>query len=297
MEFLEHHTEDRTGELVQKAGRFGPFVGGIFGVVPQCGFSAAASSLYAGRVITPGTLIAIYLSTSDEMIPLLVSEQFPVPEMLRIIVIKAVIGVIAGFLVDLIFFRQRALTGEKKAPGMRIDELCRRENCHCEPEEAHIRPQSETDSGSPLERAKHTARHAKSHSAALGILRSALVHTLHIFIFVFIFSLMLNAVITLVGEDRLSLLLSGSFFASHILAGVVGLIPNCAASVVITEMYIDGLISTGTLLSGLLVGAGVGLLVLFRTNTDRKENIRLTLLLFFIGTVCGIAADLFMGGI
>lgn len=307
MELLEHHTEDRAGEFVRKAGKFGPFIGGVFGVVPQCGFSAAASSLYAGRVITLGTLIAIYLSTSDEMVPLLISEQFPVPDMIKILVTKAVIGILAGFIIDGTLTVLRKRNG-RNADSIRIDELCRRENCHCEDLNPHIQAHSSSeasDSTVPqrpsqvklpdreaINRAKGTAAHAHHHSAWTGILKSALVHTVHVFLFILLITLILNTMIEVIGEDRLTALLTGNFILSHILAGVIGLIPNCGASVIITELYVGELISLGTLFSGLLTGAGVGLLVLFRTNTDRNENFRIAFLLFLIGVTAGILYDL-----
>jgi hypothetical protein len=261
MEFLEHHTQDKTGRIVSKAGHFGPLFGGLIGVFPQCGFSAAASNLYAGRVISLGTLIAIYLSTSDEMLPLLISTKTPLNTMLSILAIKALIGIIAGFLIDLAVHTWHHRHHEDD-DHICIDKLCEKEHCHCE----------ESDS----------------------IFRSALVHTLHIFYFVVIFTLILNAAIALIGEARLSALLQSSPVVSHLLAGLIGLIPNCAASVIITELYLGKMITLGSMMSGLLVGAGVGLLVLYRVNGNRKENIRITVLLYVIGVIAGAAID-FLG--
>ena len=266
MEYLEHRTQEYTEQLVQKTEHFGPLLGGIIGIFPQCGFSAAASNLYAGRVITLGTLIAIYLSTSDEMIPLLISEHFPVGTMIKILIIKAVIGVVAGFIIDFIVHFHHRSKGKAADDPVRISALCEKEHCHCDDDE---------DGG------------------FLAIAKSAFVHTLHIFLFVLGLTLVLNAVIELIGEARLSELLKTNPVVSHILAGLIGLIPNCAPSVIITELYLDHMITLGTMMSGLLVGAGIGLLVLFRVNPEKKENFNTAILLFIIGTVSGLLIDLF----
>ena len=265
MEYLEHRTSEYTEGVVQKTEHFGPLFGGLIGIVPQCGFSAAASNLYAGRVITLGTLIAIYLSTSDEMIPLLISEHFPVGDMVKILALKAVIGIVAGFIIDFIVHYNHKLKGRAIDDPVRIGELCEKEHCHCDDEEE---------------------------TSFKGICRSALVHTLHIFIFVLVLTLVLGAVIEIIGEERLSLLLKSNPLVSHFLAGIIGLIPNCAASVIITELYMEQMITLGTMMSGLLVGAGIGLLVLFRVNPERKRNFLIALLLFLIGTFSGFVIDL-----
>ena len=266
MEYLEHKTAEFTESVVQKTEHFGPLLGGLIGVFPQCGFSAAASNLYAGRVITLGTLIAIYLSTSDEMIPLLISEHFPVGTMVRILVLKALIGIAAGFIIDLIVHAHHRATGRAIDDPVRINELCEKEHCHCDDEED---------------------------TSFIGIAKSAFVHTLHIFLFVLGLTLLLNIIIELIGEDKLSMLLKTNPVISHILAGLIGLIPNCAPSVIITTLYLDQMITLGTMMSGLLVGAGIGLLVLFRVNPEKKENINIAVLLFLIGTVSGMLIDLF----
>lgn len=265
MEYLEHKTAEFTSGIVEKTEYFGPLWGGLIGAFPQCGFSAAASNLYAGRVITLGTLIAIYLSTSDEMVPLFISEQVPIPTMIKILAIKALIGIIAGFIIDLIVHAYHRAHSRSANDPVRIEALCEKEHCHCDDDE---------DAG------------------LLGIAKSALVHTIHIFLFVLGLSLVLNLVIELIGSDNVALLLKTSPVISHILAGLVGLIPNCAASVIITELYLDHMITLGTMMSGLLVGAGIGLLVLFRVNDDKKENINIAILLFAIGTVVGLLIDL-----
>lgn len=265
MEYLEHKTAEFTSGIVEKTEHFGPLWGGLIGAFPQCGFSAAASNLYAGRVITLGTLIAIYLSTSDEMIPLFISEQVPVITMVQILAIKALIGIIAGFIIDFVVHAYHKAHNRSLNDPVNIEALCEKEHCHCDDDEAE---------------------------GLLGIAKSAFVHTFHIFIFVLILTLALNFAIELIGEDKLAVLLKTSPVISHILAGLIGLIPNCAASVIITELYLDQMITLGTMMSGLLVGAGIGLLVLFRVNDNKRENINIAFLLFIIGTIVGLLIDL-----
>jgi len=259
MEWLERRTEEKTAEWVERAGRFGPFIGGALGAFPQCGFSAAASSLYAARVITLGTLLSIYLSTSDEMVPLFVSHNIPVEIMLQILAMKACVGMLCGFVVDSVVRGQRGRYGN--AEPLRINELCASEECHCMDENS--------------------------------VWKSALVHTINIFIFILLVTFALNLIVGLFGEDKLSALLKGGPLLGHFIAGFIGLIPNCAASVVITELYLSGVLTFGTMMSGLLVGAGVGLLVLYRVNAHRRQNLFITGLLYLMGVTWGIIIDLF----
>lgn len=255
MEYIEHKTSEKTEEVIKKAGRFGPIPGGILGMIPQCGFSAAASNLYAGRIITIGTLFAIFLSTSDEMLPILISEQVPMLTVAKILGTKAAIGILAGFLIDLVI--RKKSRGEKEQ--LRIEHMCDHEHCHC-------------NEG--------------------NILKSAISHTLQIFVFILLISFAINFVIELAGEEALVSFLSGKPLIGPLLSGLVGLIPNCAASVVITQLYLEGVISGGAMMAGLLAGSGVGLLVLFRANDDVKENIQITALLYAIGVVIGIVMEM-----
>lgn len=255
MEYIEHKTSDKTEEMIRKSGRFGPVIGGVLGVVPQCGFSAAASNLYAGRIITLGTLFAIFLSTSDEMLPILISEQVPTGTIVKILAVKALIGILAGFVVDLFIRKGQG----KEEEELRIEHMCDHEHCHC---------------------------------GEGKIFRSALSHTLQIFLFILLISFGLNLVIEFVGEDALAGVISSSKFFGPLLAGLVGLIPNCAASVVITQLYLSGVLGAGAMMAGLLVGSGVGLLVLFRVNDDLKENLKITGMLYAIGVLVGIIIEL-----
>jgi hypothetical protein len=258
MEALERKTSGRTTSLMARVGRFGPVVGAIVGIVPQCGFSAAAASLYSGGLISIGSLLAVFLSTSDEMLPIFISEQVAVPTILRILLSKAVLGMVSGLLVDfaLRFTKYRSKT-EKH-----IHDLCEEEHCGCEEEEG-------------------------------SVLHSALVHTLHIVFFVFIITVALTIAVESLGEDRVAGFLTGKPVVGTFLAALFGLIPNCASSVLITQLYLDGMLGAGQMMAGLLVGAGVGLLVLFRTN-DRhpKENVKIALLLYCIGVFWGLLIEL-----
>ena len=247
MEYLEHRTGERLHKLVEGAGRVGPVAGGLLGMVPQCGFSAAAANLYAGRVITLGTLAAIFLSTSDEMLPILISEQASAAMILKILAAKAVIGMTAGLAIDLLY-RKGNESREK------IHDICRQERCHCEK----------------------------------GILRSALSHTVQIAFFILTVSIALNLLLHFVGEEALAGLILNRPIAGPMLSGLVGLIPNCAGSVVITQLYLEGAMGLGAAMAGLLAGSGVGLLVLFRVNHNRRENLKILALLYCLGAAAGI---------
>ncbi|MDO5439459.1 MAG: putative manganese transporter [Erysipelotrichaceae bacterium] len=255
MEFLEQKAEGGAGEMTRRAGKLGPFIGGLLGIVPQCGFSSAASNLYAGRVISFGTLLAVYLSTSDEMLPLFLSHGLPLSRILPILFLKAVVAMSAGFLADAILSLKR-----NRDESFRIEELCEQEQCHCE------------EDG--------------------NILKAAFVHTLKIISFVFVITLILNFLVETVGEETIASFLSDRLILGHLLAALVGLIPNCAASIVISELYLQSLISFGMAMSGLFVSAGVGLLVLFRVNHHRKENLQVVLTLYAVGAAAGILFDL-----
>ncbi len=253
MEFLEHHAGGRTERLLTRSGKIGPLFGGLFGIVPQCGFSAASSELYAGRLITTGTLLAVYLSTSDEMLPIMISHGiFPY----KLLLAKLAVGIVAGFAVDLIarvFRRKHPISDDAK-----IEDICEREHCNC---------------------GDHIAL-------------SALKHTLRITAFLLLITFLLNTGVYLIGEERLASAVSDRPVLANLLASVIGLIPNCAASVVLTELYLSNIISVGSLLSGLLVNAGVGLLVLFRNNRPVRDSFRVLAILFFIGCGVGILIDL-----
>lgn len=260
MEYLEHKTGEKTKQMVEKAGKWGPLLGGVAGAVPQCGFSAAASNLYAGRVITLGTLIAIYLSTSDEMLPILISAKMPMQTIIGVIAVKIVIGAVAGFVIDLLMHKKEHHHHEHHHEHSHIHELCEHEHCNCEK----------------------------------GIVRSAVKHTLQIAFFIFLITFALHLILEFVGEGVLANLIMNQPVLGPVLAGLVGLVPNCASSVVITQLYVENAMSLGAMMAGLLVGSGVGLLVLFRVNHHSKENLKILGLLYLIGVISGIVIELIM---
>ncbi len=249
MEYIEHKTKDKTKETIKKSGKIGPLIGSILGIFPQCGFSVSATNLYAARVITLGTLISVYLSTSDEMLPIFISEAVSIDIILKILGIKLVIGIIAGFIIDW-FLRLKNKNQEEE----KIVDLCEKEHCHCEN----------------------------------SILKSSLKHTINIFIYIFIISIIMHLIIHFIGEEAIASLVLNKPIIGPVIAGLIGLIPNCAASVILTQMYLENLITASTLISGLLVGAGVGLAVLFKTNKGIKDNLKILVLLYSIGVISGI---------
>lgn len=259
MEYLEHKTGDKTKKIVQSSGKLGPLLGGILGIFPQCGFSAAAANLYAGRIITMGTLIAVFLSTSDEMLPILISEAAPIGLILKILAIKLVIGVIAGFLIDTIHsITVKKSKQQAKQTEEAIGHICEHDHCDCE----------------------H------------GIFKSALKHTINILVFIIIITFIINTLIYFIGEDNIANAIASVPFIGILVSSLFGLIPNCAGSVIITELYLANLISFGSMIAGLLVGSGIGILVLFKSNKHVKENIKITTILYLIGVICGIVLDL-----
>lgn len=252
MEFIEHKASDKTKRILDRSGNFAPLVGAAVGLLPQCGFSVSAANLYTGRVISLGTLIAVFLSTSDEMIPILISGRIPAVTIFSILLYKFLVALAAGFAVDLVML----LTFGKREK-MNIDELCDEEGCHCE----------------------------------RGIIRSAIHHTLIIGAFVLGVSLLLNTVIFFVGSERIGSLIGNIPVLSHLIASVIGLIPNCAASVVLVTFCTEGIISSGAMLAGLFSGAGVGVLVLFKVNKSIKQNLIVLAVLVAVGVLFGVVAD------
>ncbi len=253
MEFLEKSAGEQVEIVVKKAGRFGPVIGGVAGLLPQCGFAAAASNLYSGGIITVGTLLAIFLSTSDEMLPILISSNIGAKTITQILIIKLGIAVVSGFLVDFIWKRK------KQEQNMHIHDFCEHEHCHCE----------------------------------RGIFRSAIAHTLKIAIFIMLITFLLNLLLHNDGEKFIADILNNRPVLGPIVAGIVGLIPNCVSSVLLTQLYVEQAINFGTMMAGLLINAGVGLLVLLRININRKETFKIIGILYTIGVVSGIILQLF----
>lgn len=250
VEYAEHKMSRRTKEIIYSAGKAGPILGALIGVIPQCGFSAAAAGLYAGGMVSPGTLLAVFLSTSDEMLPVMVSEGTSAGVISRILVTKVAVAILAGLLVDLVM---EALHGKRRQmpehPAM-----CEHEHCGC------------------------------SHH---GIWYSAMNHTVRTALFLFLISLAISFAMDWLGLAGTARSL-GNLPGIELLAALVGMIPNCAASVLITQLFLEGILGSGALFAGLLCGAGTGLLVLFRENRNVKENLMLTGMLYGIGAVAGI---------
>ena len=255
MESIEHKTSQKIRQIMKKSGKWGPVIGGILGIVPQCGFSTAASNLYAGRIITLGTLTAVFLSTSDEMLPILISQKAPSHTILRILLVKAAVGILAGAVIDLLMQAKKGAQQEE----LRIEQKCDHKHCQC---------------------------------GEGKIIKSAVSHTLQIFSFIILISFLLNLLIGYVGEDILAAFISEKSILGPMVAGLIGLIPNCASSVVLTQLYLEGVLSAGSMTAGLLAGSGVGLLVLYRVNDDLRENIKITLILYGIGVVSGILIEM-----
>lgn len=228
--------------------------GSVLGIFPQCGFSVSATNLYAARVITLGTLIAVYLSTSDEMLPIFISEAVPISTILKILGTKLIIGMIAGFAIDFVI----RIKNKDKQEEEKIVDICEKEHCHCE----------------------H------------GIFKSALKHTLNIFVFIIIITFIINILIHFIGEDNIANFVRINPILGPVLAGIIGLIPNCASSVILTQLYVENVIPVATMISGLLAGTGIGLAVLFKMNKGIKENLKITVLMYLIGVISGIILQL-----
>lgn len=252
LEVIEHKLDNE--KILSKNNKYGPVIGALLGSLPQCGFSAMASSLYSNRVITIGTLIAIFLSTSDEMLPIMISENTNILSLLKIIGLKVIIGIGTGLVIDIIYKRDNNKENN-------IENLCSKDNCKCDKD---------------------------------GLFLSSLKHTLKIGIFILIANILINIIIYYIGENRLSNLLLNKNIFTYFIASLIGLIPNCASSVIITKLYLSNLISVGTLFSGLLTGSGIGILLLFKYNKSLKENISILSIIYFIGVIIGILIDLFI---
>ena len=317
LEALEHVAGDRVNGAIKRAGAAGPVFGSLLGMVPQCGFSAMAATLYAGRVVTLGTLVAVFLSTSDEMLPLLLAEQVPVQTMAMLLASKALIALVTGFIVDAAVrglrrnvrahaaIRRTVLgtavnpahancahddhTGgdiidevaEAGVSADHIHELCERDHCGCDEDE------DEHGHGYGHE---HGHEHGHSHEGAplLSIIRSAISHTVQVSVFIFLVTLILVAVLETFGESTIEQFLRGNETLAVLGSALVGLIPNCSASVVITQLYLEGALQLAPMLAGTLISAGVGYLVLFRTNRSARENALFLVMMYVIGAGWGL---------
>lgn len=263
MEALESAAGQKAAQAVQKAGAAGPVIGGVLGVVPQCGFSAVAATLWSGRVITVGTLIAVFLSTSDELLPVFVAEGAPVDLLVRILLAKVLVGIAVGLIVDAVMRAAR----HGRSDALRVHELCERAHCGCDHD--------------------HEG-HDHEHGGWKAVVLSATRHTVQVTVFIFLITLAVDAAVELVGEDALAAFMAGNPVLSVCASALVGLIPNCAASVVVAELFLDGTLGSAALMAGSLVAAGVGYLVLFRTNASVRQNLAVIALLYAVGVIAGL---------
>ena len=251
LEALEHYSGSFLNRMLARVGWSGPIFGALAGCVPQCGFSVMAANLFAGGVISPGTLVSVFIATSDEAILILLGNPGRGKDILILLAVKVVIAILAGYAVDF-FWRQRQ-TG-----GRHLEDLC--SDCGC-----------------------HDHR---------GIVKPAIKHTLKILIYLFVFSGVLNLITETFGIERLSAFLLGNTIFQPLIAAVIGLIPNCAASVILTQLYLDGAITFASVIAGLCTGAGVGLIVLFKMNPDKKENLKIIGILYLTASAAGILLSL-----
>ena len=336
LETLEHVAGDRVNGAIKRAGAAGPVVGSLLGMVPQCGFSAMAATLYAGRVVTLGTLVAVFLSTSDEMLPLLLAEQVPVQTMAMLLASKALIALVTGFITDAAIrgLRRNArahaairrtvlgtavnsahvncahddhtggdIIDEVAEAGVSADhihELCERDHCGCDEDEGEHGHghghEHHHDHGHADEREHHHGHdHGHSHEGApvLSIIRSAISHTVQVSVFIFLVTLILVAVLETFGESAIEQFLRGNETLAVLGSALVGLIPNCSASVVITQLYLEGALQLAPMLAGTLISAGVGYLVLFRTNRSARENALFLVMMYVIGAGWGLVLSAF----
>ena len=258
LEWVEAHAGDALERKLGRVSQWGPFFGAAAGVVPQCGFSAAAASLYAGGVVTAGTLVAVFLSTSDELIPVLLSKQVPGAFLCKLVGLKVLFAVFAGFAVNAFLY----CIG-RRGPSPHVGELCARSRCSCE--------------------------------ARRGIVVPALIHTLEIFVFLLVISGILDVALHFCGgEAALKGCILNRPFVGELLGGLVGLIPNCAASAACAELYVEGGMSAGALVASSLTGAGVGMLVLFRTHRHQLQNLGILAATYAFGVVFGWVGGLFL---
>ncbi|MBQ9011890.1 MAG: arsenic efflux protein [Bacilli bacterium] len=249
IELFEHKVTDKSKNTLKKSEKFGPLLGSIFGVFPQCGFSVIVTNLYVTRIVSLGTLIAVYLSTSDEMLPILIAERASLYVILKLLFLKFIIGIIFGFIIDFFLRKQ-----EKNNYH-----ICEEEHCHCEN----------------------------------NILKSSLIHTLKTIIFIFIITFILNTAFYYTGEETIKNIFKQNNFLAPFLTSLIGLIPNCGPSVILTELYLNNVLPLGPAIAGLLTNSGLGLLVLFKTNKSIKENLMIISLLYIIGVICGLIMELF----
>lgn len=265
LEYIEAKLEEKSSHVIERAGKAGPLAGALLGLIPQCGFSVIGSNFYAKRIITLGTLIAIYLSTSDEALLVMLTKPDRILDILAVMGIKFAVALVAGYIIDLLL-RKRKKSSEECHHRHHHDDSCDDEELVGE-------------------------EHCCSHTDWKAIIKCTVKRTLSVFAFLFAANFVLTYVIELIGEARLQeIMLTDSIF-QPLLTALIGLIPNCAPSVILAELYIEGAISLGSVIAGLCTGAGVGLIVLFRVNRGVKANLLIVLTLYCIGAISGVAVE------
>lgn len=261
IEYIENYQNKRIEAMLAKGGRFGFVPGAVLGLVPQCGFSAMAANLYSSRVITLGTLIAVFMATSDEAIPVFLAHPEAYGMLAVLLASKLVWGLIMGFVLD-IGLRRVIPAGLRGGYGGKASEV----DCHCE--------------------------HGKKRKG-WGIVLSALQHTASIYLYILLFTFLFGILVELVGQARISEFMGGLGFFQPLIAGLLGLVPNCASSLLLCQLYFSSTISFGSLLGGLCVNAGVGLMILFRTNKSMRQNFFILGLLYVAGVLPGLVVHSF----
>lgn len=248
IELIEHKLSKKGHTILKESNKYGPFIGSILGIIPQCGISVIATNLYITRIITLGTLISIYLSTSDEMLPILIANKTSINIILKILLTKFIIGVIFGCIIDKIIKTKRNNNYH----------ICQEQSCHCEK----------------------------------SIMKSSIIHTIKTTIFIFIITLIINTIFYYFGKEYIQNILKNKNTITIFITSIIGLIPNCGPSIIITQLYIDHILTFSTTISGLLASSGIGILILFKNNKNIKENIKIISLLYITSVITGIILEI-----
>ena len=284
METIEHYAGQKTVNLIRKSRKLGPLLGALLGAVPECGIAGGVANLYVGGVISVGAFAAAILSTSDEMLAVLISQK-DFKSLGLFLAYKIVFGCAAGFAVDFLnFLRKKAWTkrGRTVEADGTICEICERENCMCGHHHHH-----------PY-RGKHDEEHHED-ECHHKVWLAALVHTLKIGVLVFVVSFILSFLVEWLGEDRIQALPFNMPVVGELIAALFGLIPNCSVSVILSNLYCGGVLKAGPLMAGLLSNGGVGLLVFFRMNRGKgkwKRNFAVVGTVYVLAVLGGLLASL-----
>ena len=288
LEYMEHSLSDKSLAIIEKADKGGPLLGGIIGALPQCGFSVMATNLFAGRIIGIGTIVAVYLSTSDEMLAIMLSSNTSPWRIAKIVLLKALIAVAAGFGVDFVHKMR-----------IRYQQLKRRHE-HDEHHHEHHHHHHFNNDGEHHHDEHHEHHEYISdfcieedcHCGNESPLMAALKHTLKIYLVIFVVTFLLNLVIDLAGLEIIEEVVGKAGIWAPVVSCVIGMIPNCASSVAITQLYLSGAISLGTAMAGLLTGSGIAWIVLFRVNPHSRQNFKIMGIVFFVGAASGIILNM-----